>query len=207
MTCCPPRANPRALRVAPLASPRPDDTLKSCSARLRATIQAIRALRRHGAGRRVACRFTPMARSPISRRRTASSSSSPRTLTRACSAPPRTILAARSSGASARKDLLRILDGLDRIEGEAPVIQGRRDCSRIAVAGHSWGGQTASTLVRSPVGRVSAVRPWSVAWPDRGSGSGCQRGRVAASPAHGHRCRRSVGHRRRCSTRARSFAG
>ncbi len=45
------------------------------------------------------------------------------------------------------EDLLRILDGLDRIEGEAPMIRGRLDRSRIAAAGHSWGGQTASTLL------------------------------------------------------------
>ncbi len=45
------------------------------------------------------------------------------------------------------EDLLRILDGLDRIEGEAPMVRGRLDRTRIAVAGHSWGGQTASTLL------------------------------------------------------------
>lgn len=45
------------------------------------------------------------------------------------------------------QDLATILDGLDDIESEAPMIQGRLDRSRIAVAGHSWGGQTASTLL------------------------------------------------------------
>ena len=45
------------------------------------------------------------------------------------------------------EDLTAILDGLDHIESEAPIIQGRLDRSRIAVAGHSWGGQTASTLL------------------------------------------------------------
>jgi len=44
-------------------------------------------------------------------------------------------------------DLAAILDGLDHIEGEAPMIRGQLDRSRIAVAGHSWGGQTASTLL------------------------------------------------------------
>lgn len=44
-------------------------------------------------------------------------------------------------------DLVAVLDGLDHIEGEAPIIRGRLDRSRIAVAGHSWGGQTASTLL------------------------------------------------------------
>lgn len=45
------------------------------------------------------------------------------------------------------EDLVAVLDGLDQIESEAPIIQGRLDRSRIAVAGHSWGGQTASTLL------------------------------------------------------------
>jgi dienelactone hydrolase len=45
------------------------------------------------------------------------------------------------------EDLLRVLDELDGIEGMAPVIRGRLDRSRIAVGGHSWGGQTASTLL------------------------------------------------------------
>jgi len=45
------------------------------------------------------------------------------------------------------KDLAAILDGFDHIESEAPMIRGRLDRARIAVAGHSWGGQTASTLL------------------------------------------------------------
>ncbi|NVD42940.1 alpha/beta fold hydrolase [Ensifer sp. HO-A22] len=45
------------------------------------------------------------------------------------------------------QDLAAILDRLDHIEGEASMIRGRLDRSRIAVAGHSWGGQTASTLL------------------------------------------------------------
>ncbi|MDI7864197.1 chlorophyllase [Rhizobiaceae bacterium n13] len=44
-------------------------------------------------------------------------------------------------------DLATILDGLDHIETESLTIRGRLDRSRIAVAGHSWGGQTASTLL------------------------------------------------------------
>ncbi|MCT4541802.1 alpha/beta fold hydrolase, partial [Pseudomonas aeruginosa] len=45
------------------------------------------------------------------------------------------------------KDLATILDGLDHIESQAPMICGRLDHARIAVAGHSWGGQTASTFL------------------------------------------------------------
>lgn len=45
------------------------------------------------------------------------------------------------------EDLLRVLDGLDEIETAAPVLRGRFDRARIAVAGHSWGGQSASTLL------------------------------------------------------------
>ena len=48
------------------------------------------------------------------------------------------------------EDLLRILDGLDELEASeagAPILQGRLDRTRIAVAGHSWGGQTASVFL------------------------------------------------------------
>ena len=45
------------------------------------------------------------------------------------------------------EDLKRILDQLDRIEASVPGLSGRLDRSHIAVAGHSWGGQTASTLL------------------------------------------------------------
>jgi predicted dienelactone hydrolase len=45
------------------------------------------------------------------------------------------------------EDLLRVLDGLDHIETKALMMKGRLDRARIAVAGHSWGGQTASTLL------------------------------------------------------------
>ena len=45
------------------------------------------------------------------------------------------------------QDLVSILDALDQLESEVPFIAGRLDRTRIAVAGHSWGGQTASTLI------------------------------------------------------------
>jgi pimeloyl-ACP methyl ester carboxylesterase len=44
-------------------------------------------------------------------------------------------------------DLVQILDHLDEIEGAVPFLKGRLDRSRIAVAGHSWGAQTASMLL------------------------------------------------------------
>ena len=45
------------------------------------------------------------------------------------------------------QDLVHILDGLDEIEQSVAQVRGRIDRSRIAVAGHSWGAQTASMLL------------------------------------------------------------
>ncbi len=67
------------------------------------------------------------------------------------------------------EDLLTVLNELDRIEGEAPMIRGRLDRSRIAVAGHSWGGQTAGTL-------LGATHPD----PDNGSVINRHDGRIKA---------------------------
>ncbi|MBR7825951.1 alpha/beta fold hydrolase [Actinospica sp. MGRD01-02] len=49
------------------------------------------------------------------------------------------------------EDLVRVLDGLDTVESSVPGLAGRVDRSRIAVAGHSWGAQTASTLLGARV--------------------------------------------------------
>lgn len=44
-------------------------------------------------------------------------------------------------------DLTRILDQLGTIEAAVPGLAGRVDHSRIAATGHSWGGQTAQSLL------------------------------------------------------------
>lgn len=49
------------------------------------------------------------------------------------------------------EDLTRILDQLDLIETSVPGLDGRIDRSRIAAAGHSWGGQTVSMLLGARV--------------------------------------------------------
>ncbi|MFC8260845.1 alpha/beta hydrolase family protein [Streptomyces sp. NPDC057291] len=49
------------------------------------------------------------------------------------------------------EDLTRVLDGLDVLEASVPGLAGRLDHDRIAVAGHSWGAQTASTLLGARV--------------------------------------------------------
>jgi pimeloyl-ACP methyl ester carboxylesterase len=45
------------------------------------------------------------------------------------------------------EDMKRVLDQLDLIEASVPGLSGRLDRSRIAAAGHSWGGQTTSMLL------------------------------------------------------------
>ncbi|MFG1613536.1 alpha/beta hydrolase family protein [Nonomuraea wenchangensis] len=48
-------------------------------------------------------------------------------------------------------DLTHVLDRLDAVEDAVPGLAGRLDRDRIAVAGHSWGGQTASMLLGARV--------------------------------------------------------
>ena len=48
-------------------------------------------------------------------------------------------------------DLKRVLDGLEVLEASVPGLGGRLDRGRVAVAGHSWGAQTASTLLGARV--------------------------------------------------------
>ncbi|MGG4495463.1 alpha/beta hydrolase family protein [Brevibacillus reuszeri] len=49
------------------------------------------------------------------------------------------------------EDMKRILDQLDLLEASVPGLTGRLDRSRIAAAGHSWGGQTVSMLLGARV--------------------------------------------------------
>jgi len=48
---------------------------------------------------------------------------------------------------SRAEDMTRILDRLDEIEAAVPQLSGRVDRSKVAVAGHSMGGHTASLLL------------------------------------------------------------
>lgn len=45
------------------------------------------------------------------------------------------------------RDLVRVIDQLDTVEAAVPGLAGRIDRDRIAVAGHSWGAQSAQMLL------------------------------------------------------------
>lgn len=45
------------------------------------------------------------------------------------------------------EDMRRVIDRLDLVEASVPGLEGRLDRGRVAVAGHSWGAQTASMLL------------------------------------------------------------
>src|SRR5690606_15549382 len=49
------------------------------------------------------------------------------------------------------RDLTHVLDHLDVVEAAVPGLAGRVDHTRIAAAGHSWGGQTVSMLLGARV--------------------------------------------------------
>lgn len=77
------------------------------------------------------------------------------------------------------EDLTRILDGLDRIGASLPGLSGRLDRCRIAAAGHSWGGQTASTLLGARV-----LDPYGIPGEDL-SDSRIKSGRAACPDGRG----------------------
>ncbi|MEU1532338.1 alpha/beta hydrolase family protein [Streptomyces fagopyri] len=49
------------------------------------------------------------------------------------------------------EDMKRVIDRLDLLEAAVPGLEGRLDRGRVAVAGHSWGAQTASALLGARV--------------------------------------------------------
>ena len=50
-----------------------------------------------------------------------------------------------------REDVTAVLDCLDLVEAALPGLAGRLDRGRVAVAGHSWGGQTVGMLLGARV--------------------------------------------------------
>ncbi|WP_269855981.1 alpha/beta hydrolase family protein [Streptomyces sp. RPT161] len=62
-------------------------------------------------------------------------------------------------------DLTHVLDQLDTLEAAVPGLAGRIDHDRIAVAGHSWGAQTASTLAGARVVGADGTPSESMADP------------------------------------------
>lgn len=62
-------------------------------------------------------------------------------------------------------DLTHVLDRLDAVEAAVPGLAGRIDRDRIAVAGHSWGAQTASTLAGARVVDAEGTPGQSMADP------------------------------------------
>jgi predicted dienelactone hydrolase len=57
------------------------------------------------------------------------------------------------------EDMSHVLDRLDEIEKAVPQLQNRLDRTKIAVAGHSMGGHTASLLLGMKAEGVSLVEP------------------------------------------------
>ncbi|MEW5354794.1 alpha/beta hydrolase family protein [Streptomyces sp. 16-176A] len=62
-------------------------------------------------------------------------------------------------------DLTGVLDRLGTVEAQVPGLAGRVDHDRIAVAGHSWGAQTASTLAGARVVDTDGIPGESMADP------------------------------------------
>ncbi|MFJ7592241.1 alpha/beta hydrolase family protein [Streptomyces sp. NPDC097617] len=68
------------------------------------------------------------------------------------------------------EDLTRVLDGLDMLEAAVPGLGGRVGRDRIAVAGHSWGSQTASALLGARVLGADGVPGEDMSDPRVGAG-------------------------------------
>ncbi|GGS65923.1 alpha/beta hydrolase family protein [Nonomuraea spiralis] len=68
------------------------------------------------------------------------------------------------------EDLRRAIDGLDLLEAAVPGLAGRVDHGRVAVAGHSWGAQSASMLLGARVLDADGVPGEDLSDPRVGAG-------------------------------------
>jgi predicted dienelactone hydrolase len=79
------------------------------------------------------------------------------------------------------EDMGQILDQLPKIEAQAPFLAGRLDASRVAVAGHSLGGQTAGILLGALLTDTADPSAQGVSLPD----ARIKAGVLLAAPGNG----------------------
>ena len=79
------------------------------------------------------------------------------------------------------EDMRLILDSLPQIEAQAPFLMGRLDASRVAVAGHSLGGQTAGILLGAGLTDTADPNAQGVRMPDERIKAGV----LLAAPGNG----------------------